>query len=154
MTDYVPTCSEFSIEVPAPKDAENRKVPLDTKVMYNASGDELEVRWFTYSTGPYGPSWSVRVYDPSGGNQSDDRGCTTPLDSMHLEKPDSFKRLVEDIERAQYACDHNGLHVAACRYSGNDTCCGCDFRPDYDTCSGKMLGDIAARVKRLCGDSE
>lgn len=83
-----------------------------------------------------------------------------PANSMYLEKPDSLKQLVDDIERAQHACDHNGLYVAACRYSGNITCSGCDFNPEYGTfvgyctCVGKMLGDIATRINRLCGDSE
>lgn len=88
MTDCVPTCSEYSIDVPAPKDAENRKVPLDTKVMYDASGNEFEVRWLTYSTGPYGQGWSVKAYDRSDGDSSDDRGYTLPLDSLNIEKPD------------------------------------------------------------------
>lgn len=50
--------------------------------------------------------------------------------------------------------EHNGLHAAECRYSGNDRCLGCDFNTDNGTCVGRMLGDIVARVNRLCGDSE
>lgn len=143
------TCSDMSIEIVAPKDAENSKVPFDTKVMYDDKGIEYEVERFVFGTGPHGCGWGVECSLPP-----ENTVYRRPLDSMYLEKPDSIRQLVEDIERAQYACDHNGMHVAACRYSGNDRCCGCDFRPDYDTCSGKMLGDIAARVKRLCGDSE
>lgn len=138
-----------TIPVMAPRDAENRMVPLDTKVLYNDKGIEFEVSSLIFGTSKYGVGWDVECF-------TSDSDCiyTRPLDSMYLEKPDSLKQLVEDIERAQYACDHNGLHVAACRYSGNNTCSGCDFRPDYSTCAGKMLGDIAARAKRLCGDSE
>lgn len=40
MANYTPTCSEYSIDVPAPKDAEGRRVLLDTKVMYNDAGVE------------------------------------------------------------------------------------------------------------------
>lgn len=149
MTDFTPASDGMLIEIVAPMDAENLKVPFETKVMYDDKGIEYEVGRFVFGTGPHGYGWDVECFIPS-----ENIVYTRPLDSMYLEKPDSIRQLVEDIERAQYACDHNGLHVAACRYSGNDTCCGCDFRPDYDTCSGKMLGDIAARVKRLCGDSE
>lgn len=149
MADCTPASSDMFIEIVAPKDAENSKVPFDTKVMYDDKGIEYEVGRFVFGTGPYGCGWDVECFIPS-----ENIIYTRQLDSMYLEKPDSLKQLVEDIERAQYACDHNGMHVAACRYSGNNTCCGCDFRPDYSTCSGKMLGDIAARVKRLCGDSE
>lgn len=133
-----------------PKDAEGREIPLDTKVLYNDIGVGYEVNRFTFGfdVSTHEGEWTALSYGTG------DMVYQLPVNSMHLERPDSLKQLVEDIERAQYACEHNGLHVAACRYSGNDTCCGCDFRPDYSTCSGKMLGDIAARVNRLCGDSE
>lgn len=133
-----------------PKDAEGREIPLDTKVLYNDIGVGYEVNRFTFGfdVSTHEGEWTALSYGTG------DMVYQLPVNSMHLERPDSLKQLVEDIERDQYACEHNGLHVAACRYSGNDTCCGCDFRPDYSTCSGKMLGDIAARVNRLCGDSE
>lgn len=133
-----------------PKDAEGREIPLDTKVLYNSIGVGYEVNRFTFGFDviTHDVEWTAESYGTG------DMVYNLPANSMYLEKPDSLKQLVEDIERAQYACDHNGLHVAACRYSGNNTCSGCDFRPDYTTCSGKMLGDIAARVNRLCGDSE
>ena len=133
-----------------PKDAEGREIPLDTKVLYNDIGVGYEVNRFTFGfdVSTHEGEWTAMSYGTG------DMVYRLPVNSTHLERPDSLKQLVEDIERAQYACEHNGLHVAACRYSGNDTCCGCDFRPDYSTCSGKMLGDIADRVNRLCGDSE
>ncbi len=149
MTESMPTCDEYSIEVPAPKDAENRKVPLDTKVMYNDKGIKYEVVSLIFGTSKRCAGWDVEC-------STSDSDCiyTRPLDSMYLEKPDSIRQLVEDIERAQYACDRNGMHMAACRYSGNDTCCGCDFKPEYSTCAGEMLRDIVARINRLAGDSE
>lgn len=138
------------VNIELPKDAEGREIPLDTKVLYNDIGVGYEVNRFTFEfdVSTHEGEWTALSYGTG------DMVYRLPVNSMHLERPDSLKQLVEDIERAQYACEHNGLHVAACRYSGNDTCCGCDFRPDYSTCSGKMLGDIAARVNRLCGDSE
>lgn len=133
-----------------PKDAEGREIPLDTKVLYNSIGVGYEVNRFTFGFDviTHDVEWTAESYGTG------DMVYHLPANSMYLEKPDSLKQLVEDIERAQYACGHNGLHVAACRYSGNSTCCGCDFRPDYSTCSGKMLGDIAARINRLVGGSE
>ena len=156
MTNFTPTCSEYDIEVPAPKDAENRKVPLETKVMYNANGDEFEVRWFTFSTGPYGPGWSVKVYDQSDGDPSDDRGYTLPLDFMHLEKPDSLNQLAEDLNRMVNCKRGCGYASPSCAYAGIvvRTCDGCKFKGSSDVCSVSALKDIAARVNRLCGDSE
>lgn len=151
-----PTCSEFSIEVPAPKDAENRKVPLDTKVMYNANGDELEVRWFTYSTGPYGPGWSVKVYDSSDGDPSDDRGYTLPLDSLNIEKPDSLKQLAEDLNRA-WNVHGKGCRDMPCRYDRDrgEHCNDCRLCSHGKlNCLDAMMADIVSRVNRLAGDSE
>lgn len=149
MADFTPASDDMLIEIVAPMDAENRKVPFETKVMYNGKGIEYEVRRFVFGTGPNGYGWDVECFIPS-----ENIVYTRPLDSMYLEKPDSIRQLVEDIERAQYACDRNGMHMAACRYSGNDTCCGCDFKPEYSTCAGEMLRDIVARINRLAGDSE
>lgn len=73
---------------------------------------------------------------------------------LYLTKPDTTEQLIEDIKRAQDACNLNGNIVAACIYSGNITCSGCDFFVGTDTCISKMLGDIATRVERLCGDDE
>lgn len=152
MTDCVPTCSEYSIDVPAPKDAENRKVPLDTKVMYDASGNEFEVRWLTYSTGPYGQGWSVKAYYRSDGDPSDDRGCTLPLDSLNIEKPDSLEQLAEDLNRIQARHEANGSPYSelACCYVGRpgatSMCNGCRLNCGDKGCFEAMMEDIIKRV--------
>lgn len=147
----IPTCSEYSVEVARLLDAKDKPIPLDTTLLYDRNGDVIFVKEFKLkiNTVTKESSW-VAV----GSYKGDNSWSPFIPQALFLTRPDSLKQLVEDIERAQYACDHNGLHVAACRYSGNNTCCGCDFRPDYSTCSGKMLEDIAARINRLCGDSE
>lgn len=148
-----------TIPVMAPKDADGRKVPLDTKVMYNASGDEFEVRWLTFSTGPYGYGWSAKVYDPSDGDTSDDRGNTLPLDFMYLEKPDSLKRFAEDLNRAWDAYDVRGKGHSdmPCYYDRNrgKYCSDCKLnKHGKGSCFDAMMADIINRVNRLCGDSE
>lgn len=139
-----------TIAVMAPKDAEGRSVPLDTKVVYDDKGIEYGVCGLVFRsmTEICEAGWTVELVTAENNVRQ------VSLGYMYLEKPDSLKQLVEDIERAQHACEHNGLHVAACRYSGNETCCDCDFSHDNGTCVGKMLGDIATRVHRLCGDAE
>lgn len=153
-----------TIEVMAPKDADGRNVPLDTKVMYDASGDEFEVRWFTFSTGPYGPGWHVKVYDPSDGDSSDDRGNTITLDFMHLEKPgsqkpDSLKQIAEDLNRSWDACN---AHGKGCRYmpcyydkDRGEHCNDCRLNSHGKMeCFDSMMADIVSRVNRLAGDFE
>lgn len=65
MANYTPTCSEYSIDVPAPKDAEGRRVLLDTKVMYNDAGVEYMVSGFVFDTSKLAAGWDVKCFTPS-----------------------------------------------------------------------------------------
>lgn len=148
-----------TIAVMAPKDADGRSVPLDTKVMYNASGDEFEVRWFTFSTGPYDPGWYVKVYDPSDGDSSDDRGYTIPLGSLNIEKPDSIKQLAEDLNRAWDVgnAQEKGCRYMSCYYDKDRGahCNDCRLNSHGKmSCLDAMMADIVSRVNLLAGDSE
>lgn len=148
-----------TISVMAPKDADGRNVPLDTKVMYNASGDEFEVRWFTFSTGPYDPGWYVNVYDPSDGDSSDDRGYTIPLGSLNIEKPDSLKQLAEDLNRAWDVgnAQEKGCFSMSCYYDKDrgGHCNDCRLNSHGKmNCLDAMMADIISRVNCLAGDSE
>lgn len=151
MTESVPTCSESGIEVSAPKDAENRRVPLDTKVMYDDKGVEYEVSSFNCVFDGHGTEWNVACL-------TSDSGCiyTRPLDSMYLEKPDSLEQLAEDLNRMVDCKRGHGYSSRSCAYADNSesTCDGCKFKGSADSCSVAALKDIAARVNRLCGDSE
>lgn len=79
--------------VPAPKDAEGREIPLDTKVLYNEGGKCLKVNHFTYSvvqTIP-GLKWGVVFMD-----------CRYDYcSSFYLtppEPPDSWERVADELE--------------------------------------------------------
>lgn len=124
-----------------PKDAEGKAIPLDTECLYAYDGEKQDVFSFTYYRRK--DRWEIET-------------DTRFIDStrLYLTKPDTREQLIEDIKRAQDACNRNGNIVAACTYSGNSTCSGCDFFVGTDTCISKMLGDIATRVERLCGDAE
>lgn len=148
-----PTCNEYSIEVPAPKDAENSKVPFDTKVMYNDKGIGYEVGRFIFWTGPSEYGWDVECFIPS-----ENIVYTRPLDSMYLEKPDSLKQLAEDLNRVQAKHDANGspYKETPCCYVGRFgvTCKECRLNYGDKTCFEAMMEDIVSRVNRLCGDAE
>lgn len=140
-----------TIAVMAPRDAENRMVPLDTKVMYDDKGIEYEVIGLIFGTSKYVVGWDVE-------GRASDSGCiyTRTLDSMYLEKPDSLKQLAEDLNRAVNYMNGHVYQSASCAYmNSNDGACErCKFKKTSDTCSAAMFKDIAARVSRLCGDSE
>lgn len=123
------------------KDAEGKAIPLDTEFLYTCSGEKQGVFSFTYYREK--DKWEIET-----DSLIIDSTC------LYLTKPDTTEQLIEDIKRAQDACNRNGNTVAACIYSGNIMCSGCDFSVGTDTCTSKMLGDIATRVERLCGDAE
>lgn len=140
-----------TIPVMAPRDAENRMVPLDTKVLYNDKGIEFEVSSLIFGTSKYGVGWDVECF-------TSDSDCiyTRPLDSMYLEKPDSLKQLAEDLNRMVSCKRGYGYSSPSCAYMDNveSTCDGCKLKGSSDVCSVAVLKDIAARVISLCGDSE
>lgn len=124
-----------------PNDADGNVIPSNVKVMYEKDGHVVRVDDMIYLA--FSKKWRV---------------SSGPLmlvpSQLYLNKPDSLEQLIEDIKRARDACNRNGNIVAACVYSGNSTCSGCNFYAGSATCISKMLGDIAVRVERLCGDSE
>lgn len=124
-----------------PKDAEGKAIPFDTECLYAYDGEKQDVFSFTYYREK--DKWEIET-------------GSLIIDSTHLylTKPDTLEQLIEDIKRARDACNRNGNIVAACRYSGNSTCSGCNFYAGSATCISKMLGDIAVRVERLCGDAK
>lgn len=124
-----------------PKDAEGKSIPFDTEELYAYDGEKEDVLRFTYYKKK--DKWEIET-----------DSLIIDSTSLYLTKPDTAEQLIEDIKRARDACSRNGNTVAACRYSGNSTCSGCDFSGGTDTCTSKMLGDIATRVERLCGDAE
>lgn len=87
-----------------PKDATGRWIPLDTKVLYNDRGVEYEVNRFTFGFDVITREgeWTAESYGTG------DMVYRLPVNSMHLEKPDSLKQLMEDLNRVRDAHDERG----------------------------------------------
>ena len=128
------------MELNLPNDADGNVIPSNVKVMYEKDGAVIHVDDMIYLI--VSKKWCVRsgnvMFNPS---------------KLYLNKPDSLEQLVEDIKRAQYSCERNGDKTGACAYS-TFVCDGCKLYHGDGTCSSRMLGDIAVRVERLCGDAE
>lgn len=79
----------MSIELP--KDAEGREIPLDTEVLYSEDGRICKpVKWLFY---PHRENaWTVRV-EVSGSE------ITTFTELLFLTPPDSWEKLLEDLDR-------------------------------------------------------
>lgn len=118
--------------VPVPVDADGNVVPLDTEKMYTDDGEMVRVESICYGA----HLWYVRrMYSDK----------TYWLDSLHLNCPDSWERLEEDVAR----CDDK---LISCAYYNRvlGECDGCPSNgPEY--CGSKIMHDILRRAKALAG---
>lgn len=138
-----------------PKDAEGREIPLDTKVLYNDRGVGYEVNRFTFGVDviTHEVEWTACSYGTG------DMVYHLPVNSMHLERPDSLKQLAEDINRVWDAYDVRGKGYSdmPCHYDKDrgKYCNDCKLnKHGNSSCFDAMMTDIINRVNRLCGDSE
>ena len=120
--------------VPAPVDADGEVVPLTTKVMYDDDGGEMTIMSFTFYVD--GGFWRTDPECPSV--YAIDR-----VDLLHLHRPDSWKRLEEDVKRCK-------TEDTACAYydRGASSCDGCPGRVIGD-CSYTVAADVLRRAKAL-----
>ena len=139
-----------------PKDAEGREIPLDTKVLYDDRGVEYEVNRFTFGFDviTHEVEWTAESYGTG------DMVYRLPVNSMHLERPDSFKQLVRDLNRVRDAHDENGKDYrdTTCAYDNNrgQYCNDCRLHNHKvgETCFEAMMDDIISRANRLYIDSK
>ena len=143
------------MSVELPKDAEGREIPLDTVALYDDDGNVHSIRRFIYTNDfdlneKWINSW-IAV--------ADDYKVVKP-EQMHLIRPDSLKRLAEDLNRAWDAYDVHGRGYTdmPCCYDKdrgkycND--CRLNSNGKGTTCFDAMMADIVSRVNRLAGDAE
>lgn len=129
-----------------PKDAEGREIPLDTVALYDDSGNVHNIRRFMYtndfdSSDKWINSWTMVVDDYK----------TAKPEQMYLNKPDSWEKLEDDLDRAAKA-----EAFRACRYANDKTrpCNECRFlnKKGLRLCDGKVLADILERIHKLRGE--
>lgn len=124
-----------------PKDAEGREIPLDTEVLYSASGESVKPYSFTFRRYD-GFYWEMHivgapnlVYDPA---------------SFHLIPPDSWEELEEDLGRAS----RYDIFTPSCRYFTAGKCVDCRMRNGV-TCgirkNERAFADILERIRNLRG---
>lgn len=126
----------MSIELP--KDAEGREIPLDTEVLFDKDGNEIEVSCYRYYP-KVGPGyWNIRSV----------RNKYYRQDEVHLNTPDSWEKLEEDLCRGADA-----LNYEACAYFGKNACnCSSCIADKGETCERVFMRDIADRIRKLRGE--
>lgn len=133
-------------DVPVPKDADGEVVPLATEVMYTDRGQKIELGEFylLHSVPRGGSVWRAIRHTDHGIKDF-------KLAFLHLRRPDSWEKLLEDLDR----CADESVFGFACAYFDEDRgdCATCN--PDGDTpCERAVILNIASRIRRLRGDAE
>ena len=128
-----------------PRDAKGREIPLDTEVLFDKDGNEIEVSCYRYYPQVWPGYWNIRSV----------RNKYYRQDEVHLNPPDSWERLEEDIRRigtddCTWFCGYANENPVenACP----DSCKF--FKGDEITCRKKLADDILSRIRKLRGEDD
>lgn len=126
------------MSVELPRDAEGREIPLDTMVLYDDDGEQLDVSRYQYYPAVGPGHWNIRSI----------RNKFYRTDEVHLTQPDSWEKLLEDLGRGANAADYEN-----CVYFGVVRC-DCTLCPalSEDHCDRAVMRDIASRIRKLRGE--
>lgn len=138
------------VNIELPKDADGNEVPLDTTILYEADGTPCEISHFEHYPRCNTPEEAWHIM--KAGTDFYRR-----VSHLYLTPPDSLKQLADDLNRfVNYKKSGCYYPTPSCSYAGHrgDTCDGCKLLDLADPCLAAVLKDVAARVNRLCGDTE
>lgn len=136
------------MSVELPKDHEGREIPLDTEVLYDNNGVKFNVDEFRLCALPSSRTsfWTIR-----GVFEDEEEKCNFLPHLLHLVQPDSWKRLLDDLDEAGDA-----RYYEACAYfhrdKDEDDCISCPG--GEDGCARIAMRDIAFRIRKLRGEND
>lgn len=129
-----------------PKDHEGREIPLDTEVLCDNNGVKFNVDEFKLCALPSSRTsfWTIR-----GVFEDEEEKCNLLPHLLHLIQPDSWKRLLDDLDKAA-----SKTYFGTCTYFGkNPTDCSACAIGDITSCDSAAMRDIADRIRKLRGDA-
>lgn len=120
-----------------PRDAEGREIPLDTETLYDKDGKEIVVSRYQYYPKLAG-YWNLKS----------DRNKFYRQDEVYLTTPDSWEKLLEDLDKAA-----SKTYCGTCTYfCKNPTDCDTCAIGDITSCDSAAMRDIADRIRKLRGE--
>lgn len=130
----------MATQITLPKDSEGHEISLDTNVLYDRLGNPREVMRFAYSVQKNSEKWYV-IFVDNIENLASEMLLNPPA-------PDSFDKLLEDLDRA--AKNTDASHTVACAYINHcvNTCYDCKFYKQR-SCVRGMCVDIADRIRNI-----
>lgn len=129
-----------------PKDAEGREIPLDTEVLYDSCETKVSVKEFLFRTlvESQKAEWTIKA-----AYEGDLYYNSFKPKDMHLTLPDTWERLLDDLNEAG-----NARYDEACAYfhrdKDEDGCTSCPG--GEDGCARIAMRDIASRIRKLRGE--
>ena len=136
------------MSVEMPKDTEGREIPLDTEVLFDKDGQEIEVSLYQY----------YPKVGPGYWNFKSDRNKFYRQDEVYLTPPDSWKKLEEDLSRAIDVPKPDNFDFMTCGYfnSVGNNCQECKKKNGFDSfnCNTVAWKDILSRIRKLMGKDE
>lgn len=133
--------------VELPKDHEGREIPLDTEVLYDNNGMKFNVDEFKFYAWP---SLRKSFWTTRGAFEDEEEPCNFLPHLLHLVQPDSWKRLLDDLDMAA-----SKTYCGTCTYFGkNPTDCDTCAIGDITSCDSAAMRDIASRIRKLRGKGE
>ena len=133
-------------QITLPRDAEGREIPLDTKVLYDKDNKGHRVLNYIFSTTT--GKW-IADFETEIASELHATEC------FSLTPPDSWKRLLDDLDNAAEEASNNYVNAPCCAWfnSGNRGCADCpaDESPN-DSCNVQLVKNIAARIRSLRGE--
>lgn len=124
------------MELNLPKDAEGNAIPLNVTTMYKKDGAQVRVDDLVH--GVISNSWCVfSGYEKLAPS------------SLYLNKPDSWEKLLEDLDRGAKKWDYG-----ACGYFGKagvSACSSCIANKN-ESCERAVYANIASRIRKLRGE--
>lgn len=130
-----------------PKDHEGCEISLDTEVLYDNNGVKFNVDEFRLCALPSSRTsfWTIR-----GVFEDEEEKCNFLPHLLHLVQPDSWKRLLDDLDKAV-----SKTYCGTCTYFGkNPTDCDTCAIGDITSCDSAAMRDIADRIRKLRGEGE
>lgn len=133
------TLPSWAVGVPVPRDKDGNVVPLATRRLYDGKGYEHEVKEIALVDSKLSGGLVWRVKDADG--------PILTLSLLHIERPDTWERLEEDIESMSRG-------VSICNYFGHGqdiSCSACPVKNLEEPCFVKVARDVFRRSKALAG---
>lgn len=137
----------MTTQINLPRDAEGREIPLNTLLLYDKDGNELNVKRIEFDT--FNKKWAFVVQKGS----YDGILIRFHPQEVYLTQPDSWEKLLDDLKNVSKATNRSLGATCCIWFNDGKGCVDCPAGEVNDeTCGSQFVNDIAARIRKLRGE--